>query len=222
MNGCIQMYKKIILISMLLSSIAVADSLLQDSVIVHPAYVGILGGYGSTTWQGLVPSDNNMNDAILLSTPTEVHEGGGVWGVAVGYDLSPYFAIEADYMRYPDATISFDEDSLFAYDNDGLTKLNTATQTVSLFARVMLEIPKTNWRLYSSAGVARVQRDDFINSNWRTSPTFGVGINDNILPHVMLEIGSTYTAGYGESELNPAKDFIPFLYSVFAKLAYRV
>ena len=215
------MYKKIFIICGLYSSVVFCDTVSPEAAIIHPAYVGVLGGYGSTTWQGLVPSDENKNDAMLMSTPTEVHEGGALWGVVAGYELSPYFALEANYMRYPDAHIYFDKDSLFAFENDDLLELNTTTQTVAFFAKIMMIIPKTNLRLYSSAGVARIQRSDVISSDWRTSPTFGVGINDNLNSHLLAEIGSTYTAGYGEAELNPAKDFIPFLYSVYAKLAYR-
>ena len=215
------MYKKILIIFGFYSSVAISDTVSPETAMIHPAYVGVLGGYGSTTWQGLVPSNENMNDAMLMSTPTEVHEGGALWGVVAGYEFSPFFALEANYMHYPDAHIYFDKDSLFAFENNDMIELNTVTQTVSLYARVMLNIPKTNLRLYSSAGVAGVQRKDLVDSDWRTSPTFGVGLNDNLNEHLLAEIGSTYTAGYGEAELNPAKDFIPFLYSVFAKLAYR-
>jgi opacity protein-like surface antigen len=215
------MYKIIFAVAVCCYSLAVKASVAPEVAMAHPLYAGILGGYGSTTWQGLVPSHDNMNDAILLSTPTKVNEGGGVWGAVLGYEFSPYFALEANYMRYPNAHIYFDADSLFAFENNDMLELSTVTQTVSFFARVMLTIPTTDVRLYSSAGVARVQRSDVINNDWRTSPTFGVGINDNLTQHIMLEIASTYTAGYGESELNPAQDFIPFLYAVFAKLAYR-
>ena len=86
----------------------------------------------------------------------------------------------------------------------------------------MLILPKTTARFYSNFGVARVQRDDSLNHIWQLSPTFGFGANYNLDPHLMTEIGVAYTAGYGESELNPAEDFIPFLYAVFLKVAYRL
>ena len=78
----------------------------------HPLYLGIAGGYGSTTWEGLVPPKKNQNIAMSLSTPTEVSEGGGAWGFFGGYELNPYFALEAGYMRYPDAQVSFDPISI--------------------------------------------------------------------------------------------------------------
>src|SRR5262245_58450979 len=74
----------------------------------HPFYVGVLGGYGSTTWDGLVPTEENQNIALSLSTPLMVREGGGVWGLFAGYEFIPFFAIETSYMHYPAATITFD------------------------------------------------------------------------------------------------------------------
>ncbi|MFI4919668.1 MAG: hypothetical protein ACHP65_08950, partial [Legionellales bacterium] len=35
----------------------------------HPFYVGAIAGAGSTTWEGLVPSHENQNMAINISTP---------------------------------------------------------------------------------------------------------------------------------------------------------
>lgn len=188
----------------------------------HPLYLGATGGYGATTWEGLVPSPLNQNMAMKTSTPVMVREGGAVWGVFAGYELSPFFALEANYMRYPKATISFDADSMFAFDNNGVVQLDTSTATISFIGKIMLIIPHTQVRAYSSFGVAEIHRWDDMNENKRASPTFGLGLNYNIYEHVMIELGANYTAGYGESELNPAKDYVPFLYSGFLKLAYRV
>lgn len=196
-------------------------TLKDQDLFRYPFYIGAMGGYGSTTWQGLVPSIGNQNIAMSISTPIAVKEGGGVWGFLAGYELTRYFAIEANYMRYPDAVVTFDEDSLFAFEQDGLTDLHTQTQTGSVLAKVMLVIPKTSMRVYSGAGVASVWRMDDINQDYRISPTFAFGVNVNFNARVMGEIGANYTAGYGESEINPANDFVPFLYSVFAKLALR-
>lgn len=187
----------------------------------YPGYVGFQGGFGSTTWQGLVPTQVNKNDALNISTPTRVTEGGTVWGFFAGYELSPFFAVEANYMRFPNATVFFDEESLFAFENDGETILYTRTETASIMGKVMLIIPHTLIRAYSSAGVARVQRTDDINRDWRYSPNFGLGLNYNFTEHVMGEFAFNYTAGYGESEISPAKDYVPFLYSLVFKLAYR-
>lgn len=184
-------------------------------------YVGGVGGFGSTTWQGLVPQTTNQNQALSISTPIGVKEGGGVWGISAGYEFTPCFAIEANYMHFPDANIIFDPDSLFAFEQNGLTTLSTQTQTGSLNAKVMLILPRSNMRVFSSAGAASVIRKDQINETYRISPVFGFGVNLLVTDRVMAELGSNYTAGYGESEINPVNDFVPFLYSIFAKIALR-
>lgn len=193
-----------------------------SSAFRYKAYLGGTIGYGSTTWQGLVPSEDNQNMAIRLSAPMVVREGGTVWGVLGGYEFSPFFALEASFMQYPRATISFDEDSLFAFENDGSLVLSTKTNVASLMGKIMLVVPKTTIRAFSSFGIASVHRVDSLDDETRLSPTFGFGLNYNLVPHVMAEAGVNYTAGYGESELSPANDFIPFLYSVFLRLAYRI
>ena len=85
----------------------------------------------------------------------------------------------------------------------------------------MLMVPKTSVRFFSSVGIASVFRQDQINDTYRISPTFGFGANYLLTERVMLEIGANYTAGYGESEINPVLDFVPFLYSIFGKVALR-
>jgi hypothetical protein len=187
----------------------------------HFFYLGLSGGYGSTTWEGLVPSSTNQNLAINMSTPIKVTEGGEVWGVFAGYEFIPTFAIEFNYIRYPNAQISFDPISLFSFENNDLTEFTTRTETVSLMAKVMLVIPDTFIRVYSGAGAAEVHRKDLLIDEWRLSPTFGAGLNFLFGRHFMGEIGANYTAGFGESQLNPTNTYFPFLYSVTGRLAYR-
>lgn len=184
-------------------------------------YVGGLGGLGSTTWRGLVPSEANRNDAMNISTPITVREGGAVWGLFGGYEVTPYFAIEANYMKFPEAVITFDDDSLFVFEHDGVNYLRSRTQTGSLIAKIMLLIPDSPFRIYSAAGIAGVWRNDDINSSHRVSPSFSFGVTLNVNKYLMFEFGSNYTAGYGESEINPANDFIPFVYSFYGKAALR-
>lgn len=184
-------------------------------------YLGGVGGSGSTTWRGLVPSDENKNNAMNISTPILVREGGAVWGLFGGYEITPYFAVEANYMHFPDAVITFDEDSLFAFDNNGMTKLISSTQTGSVIGKIMLIIPNSPFRLYSGAGIAAVWRNDEIGNAHQLSPTFAFGVTLNVNPKLMFEIGGNYTAGYGESEISPVNDYIPFLYSFYGKVALR-
>ncbi|HSW70760.1 MAG TPA: outer membrane beta-barrel protein [Gammaproteobacteria bacterium] len=192
-----------------------------DGAFSYPFYLGITGGYGSTTWEGLVPDANNQNSALTILTPTYVQEGGAVWGFFGGYEFIPYFALEGSYLRYPNAQVNFSGKSLYSFQNNGLTYLNTHTEVLALMAKIMLLVPHTLVRVYSSVGAGGVHRYDNITNLWRASPSFGVGVNYNWAPHVMLELGASYTAGYGKSELNPSQDYLPFLYSAFLRLAYR-
>ncbi|MDF1677093.1 MAG: outer membrane beta-barrel protein [Legionellaceae bacterium] len=188
----------------------------------HPFYVGLNGGYGSTTWKGLVPSRDNQSIVLNISTPTDVHEGGFTWGGFAGFEFSPFVAVEANYLSYPKAEIFFDESSLFSFENQGQLKFSTHTQTVSLMAKVMFVLPETVIRAYSSLGVGWVHRGDEVNDVWLATPSFGAGVNYPLAEHLMIEVAANYMSGYGESELNPANDFVPFLYAVYFRLAYRV
>lgn len=189
--------------------------------IHRPFYIGLLGGYGSTTWDGLVPARANQNLAMSISTPIEVNEGGGVWGAFVGYELNPFFAVELTYMGYKESNVMFDEASLFSFNNHGILDFTTRTETVSLMGKVMFYIPKTKVRFYSSAGIADLHRRDMLMDDWRLTPTFGVGFNFHIFnDRILSEVGANYVAGFGESQLNPTDTFFPFLYSVSYKMAY--
>ncbi|MFI4919933.1 MAG: hypothetical protein ACHP65_10305, partial [Legionellales bacterium] len=154
------------------------------------------------------------------STPIEVREGGSIWGLLLGYEFMPYFALEANYMHYPKAAVSFDEMSLFSYTNNGLLSFTSGTETLSLMGKVMLVIPNTKMRVYSSAGVAELHRKDIILNSWRARPTFGLGVNYHLTERVTAELGGNYTAGYGESQLKPTDAYFPFLYSLSLRLAY--
>jgi hypothetical protein len=187
----------------------------------HPLYFGLATGVGSTTWFGLVPSNKNQNPAILLSTPIQVHEGGLVYGLFAGFEVTRHFAIEANYWHYPDAEVIFSPDSLFAFDHDDRTLFRSATSNVGLLAKLMMDIPNTPFRVFSGAGVAQIYRSDEITTQSRISPTFVLGLNFNLSCHWMGQLGVNYIAGYGESQLNPANTYIPFLYSGYFGLAYK-
>lgn len=197
-----------------------AQTLNEDHL--NPFYVGVTTGYGNTTWGQLVPPADKANAAMSLSTPSHVDEGGLIAGIYAGYELIPLFALEAAYTRYPTADIYFDNFSIFSFDHNGSTGFSTRTDVVSLSGKFMLQIPRVPLKAFSSAGVAGTHRNDVLTNSWRASPTFSVGLDYNLSQRVMVELGINYTGGYGESELDPVKDYIPFLYSAFVRLAYRL
>lgn len=203
------------------SSLTLLSSTAVWAKVENPWYVGAGVGWGTTTWQALVPSNANQNGALSISTPKSAHEGGFLWGVAAGIEVIPQFQVELNYWDYPDATIHFDPDSLYSFENNGQTELTTQTYTFVLQGKFLVPWEDTKLRLFASAGAAWLNRDDNLLTNETISPTFGVGLNYGFTPHLMGEFGFIYTAGYGESELNPAEDFMPFLYGIFTRLYYR-
>jgi hypothetical protein len=186
-----------------------------------PWYVGASLGWGSTTWRALVPQVSNQNLALSMSTPVEVQEGGLLWGVGGGMEVIPQFQVEFNYLKYPNALVTFDPDSLYAFENDGNTSFNTNTYTLSLQGKFLVPWEDTPLRIFASAGAAWLNRQDELLKNEAISPTFGVGLNYGFNDHWMGEFGFVYTAGDGESELNPSADFMPFLYGIFTKIFYR-
>lgn len=188
----------------------------------NPFYVGFNLGYGSTTWAGLVPDVEKKSIALSISTPTQVNEGGVVLGGVIGFEFTSVFAIEANYLTYPDATIYYDKASLFAFEHKGQTDLRTETEAASLMGKFMVLIPGTVLRAYSSIGIGNIHRKDGISDTWWITPSFGAGVNVLLTPHIMVELVGNYMAGYGKSEINPIENFIPFLYAGYLRLAYRM
>ncbi len=187
----------------------------------HPFYIGMTGGGGSTTWGTLVPPKAHRIEAMDLSTPTSVREGGAIWGAFVGYEFMPTFAIETAYTHFPPAKVRFSEMSLFSFEHNNLTEFTTQTESIYLIAKFMVIIPGTSVRVFSALGPAGLHRRDFIEDRWRMSAAFNAGLNYNFTPRIMGEIAFNYTSGFGVSEINPTQDFMPFVYSAFVRLAYR-
>lgn len=196
-------------------------AVIENNKFKYPFYIGLSGGFGVTTWDGLIPEPENLNFAMILATPSHADEGGLSWGVFAGYEISPYFALEATYSHYPDAKVYFNDPSFFSIDYFKLTEFMTHTESVSLMGKIMLMIPSTSVRVYSSLGATNLHRKDLMINDWLVHPIFGAGANYNFTEHIMGEVGGTFTVGNGESELNPAEDYFPFLYSFFVRVAYR-
>ena len=199
-----------------------STALAASTPIKNPFYLGLAGGYGSSTWGWLVPNKEQQSPALMLSMPLSVTEGGGVWGVFSGYEFTKNFAAEITYLHFADAKVAFSDLSLFSFDHEGQSSFITQTETVSVMGKFILPIAPIKSNIYSSLGVAEVHRVDMFRAEWRTSPTFGLGLTHNITPHLMGDFGANYTAGYAEAQLEPTQVFFPFLYSVVFKLSYKL
>jgi len=139
----------------------------------------------------------------------------------LGCEPFPFFALEGSFIKYPTAFIHFDESSIFSFINEDLTGFRTHTNSASLMAKLMVPIPTTPIKIYSSAGIAGVYRKDMLVNDHYVRPTFGFGANYNLTTRLMAEIGANYTAGFGEPTISPSDSYFPFLYAVFARLGFR-
>lgn len=214
------MLRYVILIFFLFSSAIFANE--ANLRVIHPCYFGLSLGYGSTTWAQLVPPEENQNFAMRLAAPVEVTEGGFVWGGFLGFEFSDLFALEANYTHYPSVNIIFDSSSIFSFLNNGTTNFHTHTETMNLMAKFMLYIANTGVRAFSSLGIAGLHRRDLLVDQWRLCPTFGTGINFKYNERYMFEILGNFTAGYGESQINPTAAYFPFLYAVMFRFSYFI
>lgn len=191
-----------------------------EGIFSHPLYFGIGAGFGATTWYALVPQSNQQNKAMSISTPKHVNEGGGTVNIFAGFDITQTFGLEFGYYHYANAKVGFAEDSLFEF-NHHIYDLVTRTDSYYFMTKFMVQIADTAARAYSGLGFAMLHRRDQVNSHYRKTPSFDIGINYNIAEHWMADLNGNFTAGYGASEICPADDFMPFVYSIIARLAYR-
>lgn len=183
-------------------------------------YFGGAVAYGKTTWPKLVDNEQNVLFQRLVeqSVPKSVVDSGVTWGGFIGYRFDKNFAAEATYMRYPNSRITFNEDTLYY----PLTEFISRTQAYSLIGKFLYPLFNSRVDAFADAGVGFIRRSDVLEKTTRVTPTFGVGLACNVSKHVMTEVGFKYYAGYGKSEIRPVKDFVPFIYSVYFRLGYRL
>lgn len=214
---------------MIKSSIALAVSSLllaascqaaTEGIFSHPLFFGIGAGFGATTWYALVPAATEANRGMDISTPKRVNEGGGAVNIFAGFDITQTFGLEFGYYHYANAKVHFADDSLFEF-NHHITDLITRTDNYYFMTKFMVQINDSAARAYSGIGFAMLHRRDQVHSYYRKTPTFDVGVTYNISPNWFADLNGNFTAGYGASEKCPADDYMPFAYSLLARLAYR-
>lgn len=177
-------------------------------------YAGGAIAYGQTTWHELTSDDF----AVEVSAPKEAVDFGSTWGGFMGYQFDTSFALEAVYMRYPNTRITFNGFS-FYYP---LTEMLSRTQVYSLIAKFLIPLVNARINAFLHAGIAVTRRSDVLAKVNRVGPTFGVGFMCNASRRVITEFGFEYYVGYGKAERRPADDYVPFLFSVYFRLGYRL
>jgi len=188
----------------------------------NPFYFGLQFGYGSTDWSQLVArySDQAEYTLLSLSAPIQAGDKGVTWGFVIGWEVQPHFAMEMNFERFPNTTVTFDPSSIYSI-NYAIVNMQSHTYAYDFLGKFMVQIAKTGIRGFASAGAALIHRHDALVNTGHIDPTFGVGLNYIFACRVMAEVGFQYYAGYGKAVLRPAINYIPFLYSIHLKVAYR-
>lgn len=185
-------------------------------------YFGVSVGGGSTEWKYLVDTTDPQNNLDAV-TPIAVDEGGPSWGVVIGYDVSKNFAVELQYIQFPNSNITFDEFGQLSYNLNSSTIISK-TDAYSLSGKFLVPVGvRTHLRAFAAVGGGVVERSDVINENATcVTPYMSAGLDYNFTRHWILESGFQYYTGFGASQEYPVSSFIPFAWDAYARLAYQI
>lgn len=181
----------------------------------RPFYLGVLGGYGHTTWGELISPEQSW--LVLQSTPISTRDNGFVWGFLGGYNFTPNFALEATFVKFHDSDVYFLENSFYT----PVDQYRTKTHVFTLVGKFIVPMSRLKISPYANAGLSLTHRKDILANKYRVGAAFGVGAMKDISDRVTFDLNFQYITGYGMSELKPALDYIPFLLSAQARLLYR-
>ena len=212
----------------------------------NPFYFGGSLGYGNTNWSEITttPYEYPSNNEVAYSAPISATSGVFASGAFMGYQFSPHFMVEADYTHFDTTQVGFQTTADYGggytntFDNYyGISSLNTETNAYSLLGKILVPFGSTKVYVYADAGVTYVQRVDEsvvwdpqittttpfqLQDIGHFGPSFGFGLAYNITQHIFSEAAFQYTTGYGQANLLPAEDYIPFIYTLMFNLGIRV
>ncbi len=190
---------------------------MTDKPAKRSIYLGLIGGYGETTWSNIVGHDGQT----LIVTPEAAKEGGADIGMQVGFEVNRGFALEFGYLHFSDASLYFDSDAQ-AVLNVG-HRMVTKTQAVFFDTKIYTPLSRDDrWRLYGKIGMeATNRRDVLMTYKWRVGAIFGMGFSYDQGEHWMYQLGFDYLSGYGDSEVEPLNKYVPFVYALNASVSYK-
>ena len=201
--------------SAIFSILPISSAYAKQAVPTYPHfYLGGTIAYGQTTWSELASDDF----FVEISVPSETHDSGTTWGGFMGYQFDTAFAVEAVYMRYPNTLVKISPFSFYF----PLTEFVSRTQVYSVIGKFLYPLANARINAFMHAGLAFTRRSDVLAKVTRVGPTFGIGFMCNVSRRVITEVGFEYYVGYGKSEERPVDDYIPFLFSVYFRLGYRL
>jgi opacity protein-like surface antigen len=223
----------IALVSLSLSLSTLGTPLNND----NPFYIGLAAGYAKTDWSTL----NALDRSSQNSTPTSAQDTGPSWGAFFGWQPLTNLALEFRYQQFSDATLFFNQ-SLSNYPDDTpITengRLVTATSAYSLVAKFIVPFGESGISGFADFGPVYTLRQDALSSapannnpsnppmhpagkNFNLGIMFGAGLNYDADEHWRTTLEFSYGSGNGQSVQLPVYTYIPFIYTVEFKVAYR-
>jgi hypothetical protein len=172
----------------------------------HFFYGGLIGGYADIDWSSTVAQD----PSAYASDPIEANGNGALFGGDIGYQISPHFALELEYIQMPSSYLKFNPAAMLTY---GVLSTTTQMNFAALMIKFMAPISDTNVSLFTDVGAAYQHISDDITDTGTFAPTFGAGFNYRINEHWMTSMSFQYATGYGESIALPMTEYIPEVYA---------
>lgn len=199
------------------SSVVSAEPSVTPAFLAHPVYVGLITGYGETNWNRLVSEDGTSQNA----TPTSASGGGALIGVEVGYDLTQYIGFEAQYIRFPDVSVSFSPDAQAFIGAPA--HMTSKTTEATMIAKASAPFDHNRYAGFADIGYAVETREDVLAGHIHDfRPTFGLGVSYLALQRWTVTAAFSYTPGTGTASDETSAEYIPYLYSGQLILAYRI
>lgn len=197
-------------------------------------YISPMIGFGSTDWSLLIASckgkpthatnpdpDGIYNcdlSTLQMAAPIAAGDSGLTLGAVIGYHISPIFAAEIRVLRFPKTSVHFDPSFNYYHEKYGINAIESNTTTVSATGKFITPILHSSYFAYANAGVNCTHRHDLLANTYHITPTFGLGLGRRLNDSIDLSVEFTYMSGIGRATNMPAEDYIPFLYSIHARL----
>ncbi len=190
-------------------------------------YGGLIGGYADVDWSSVVSQPGWNNATVTVANPYSASGTGLAYGVDLGYQFSPHFDVEGQYIRMPTSQLDFFPDlTIFGHELPfnlyGITSpsIDSNMDFWSVIFKVMVPLGHTGFSLFVDAGPAYQWQTNQIANIGTFAPTFGGGLDYRISQHFFAEGSFQYAPGTGESIPNPMTAFIPEIYVETFKLNY--
>jgi hypothetical protein len=210
-----QNYRLTLLFSCLLASLPLSCA--AADTVAHPFSIGMITGYGNTDWDRLVSNDTDSS----VTTPTKASGSGAIIGAQLAYDITPYFGLEGQYIRYPDASVDFTPYAAALF-YDKQEHITSKTNYFAVLAKVSAPFLNDHYTVFGTLGAARVTRYDVLTTISNYRPTFGFGVSNVQLEHWVFSLAFNYTPGTGTASMNTSDQYIPYLYSGQISVSYRI